>query len=126
MALSKSLSDIFSILEDLPDFYGITISSIDTIGNFGNTPLGVMSSRGDLNSVRVLLENGADINHHGDGGYTPLHEAAGRGYIYVVRFLLERGADPREVDDDGLTPRQIALHCGNLLVADLIDGFNQV
>ena len=43
--------------------------------------------------VRLLLENGADINAQTRGGRTPLFCASGHGSLEVVRLLLEHGAD---------------------------------
>ena len=51
--------------------------------------------------VRVLLENGADVNARGDYGHTPLHLADNDD---VARVLLECGADPGARDNTGQTP----------------------
>jgi hypothetical protein len=42
-------------------------------------------------SVRLLVENGFDVN--ASGGITALHYAAGAGEIDVMRLLLDHGAD---------------------------------
>jgi ankyrin repeat protein/mono/diheme cytochrome c family protein len=68
---------------------------------FGATPLMAAAAAGDLESARLLLERGADINArpnmNGDGfiwggGRTPLMWAAFNGDQALVKLLLERGA----------------------------------
>ncbi len=52
------------------------------------------SDRGDIETVRLLLECGADVNGTDDGGATALHRAAQSDRVEVVRLLLASGADP--------------------------------
>ncbi len=48
----------------------------------------------DLDSVRTLLEHGADINAHVDTYQnTPLLQAAERGHCEIAEYLLDQGAD---------------------------------
>jgi cytohesin len=60
--------------------------------------LHLMAQRNDVDAVKWLLTQGADINGRWSSQgteVTPLHLAAARGQIAVVRILLEAGADPR-------------------------------
>jgi uncharacterized protein len=59
-------------------------------------------------TVRILLDQGADVNMEQSGGYTPLHQAAAAGLEDVVRILLEAGADPSCVCHQGKTPADYA------------------
>ena len=43
--------------------------------------------------IKLLLENGADINAKDGVGNTPLMWAANKGYLEIARFLVENGAD---------------------------------
>lgn len=68
--------------------------------------LHLLAKRGDLESVRWLLDQGADPNArwgHWDAVVTPIHLAAGQGHVEVVRLLLAAGADPsiRDSKHDG-------------------------
>ena len=48
-----------------------------------------------VKTLRVLLDNGASLNHTDDGGVLSLLTAAAlRGFEDCVRFLLSRDADP--------------------------------
>jgi hypothetical protein len=59
-------------------------------------------------TVRILLDQGADVNMEQAGGYTPLHQAAAAGLEDVVRILLEAGADPACRCHQGKTPADYA------------------
>ena len=55
--------------------------------------------------VKLLLENGADINsRHKIFRYTPLHSACLKNNLILVYFLLENGADPNIKQNQGNTP----------------------
>lgn len=53
---------------------------------------------GDTETVRVLLEHGADPNKRHWGGTTSLHAATCRQHIDIVRLLLQHGANPYALD----------------------------
>ena len=61
---------------------------------------------GCVKAVRVLLENGADVNAKGGEGETPLHKAAQWRFLEVLEILLENKADVNAKDNLGNT----ALH----------------
>ncbi|KAM6456526.1 2-5A-dependent ribonuclease [Liasis olivaceus] len=74
---------------------------------------------GDIQLVRQLLEEGADINAHVEYGWTPLHSAVQRDSEEIVNFLLENGADPFVRKDDGATPFILAGIEGNVNILKL-------
>jgi hypothetical protein len=49
--------------------------------------------KGDLATVKALLDRGADVNAKSPYGQTPLFFACDRGYVEIVKLLLDRGAD---------------------------------
>jgi Ankyrin repeats (3 copies) len=73
------------------------------------TPLMHAIHKGQLESVRVLLKHGADVNAAMDNGSTALIEAAGYGYADSVRLLLDAGAKPDVRDRDGYTALNAAI-----------------
>ncbi|HEY8520118.1 MAG TPA: ankyrin repeat domain-containing protein [Gammaproteobacteria bacterium] len=62
-----------------------------------------------VETMRLLLELGLDINARDARGDTALHAAvAGRGSETLVRFLIEAGADVTVVNEKGQTPLAVA------------------
>ena len=57
----------------------------------------------DLEKVKRLIEEGADINAN-KGGETPLFAAVGAGSNEVAKFLIAKGADVNAPGFGGLTP----------------------
>jgi ankyrin repeat protein len=51
--------------------------------------------------ARLLLDRGADPNHHG-AGHTALHSAVQRAMPELVKALLARGADPNARLEDAM------------------------
>ena len=80
------------------------------LGRATHTPgyeRGVRSPSGE-ESVRVLLEAGADINEVNEADFTALHGAAFRGLNEIVQILVENGADINARDFRGRTPFRLA------------------
>jgi ankyrin repeat protein len=61
-----------------------------------------------LESLKYLLDLGADVNATNASGQTALHGAAYMGGNTVVEYLLERGARINAQDAQGQTPFRIA------------------
>ena len=62
-----------------------------------------------VESLKLLLEAGGDINSKDSRGLTPLHEAARWGWNDVVTFLVDHGAKLDAKDARGMTPVDSAL-----------------
>ena len=56
------------------------------------TPLHLAARDGELEIVKILVENGARINIRNREGETPLYLAASRGRNEVTEYLLDKGA----------------------------------
>jgi ankyrin repeat protein len=64
--------------------------------NAGYTPLMAATRGGDLDTIRFLIDQGADVRAKTKSGYTALYGATSwPGNAAVVRLLLEKGADPK-------------------------------
>src|SRR5690606_13737426 len=91
---------------------------------------------GSVESVRLLLERGANPNHKPHGGqltvyspryFQPLHHAAYKGYLEVASLLLEHGADveaekttPYRSIERGETPLEMAALAGHVEMVELL------
>jgi len=78
------------------------------------------AQRGDVETVRGLLDQGADVNESGWGA-NPLELAAYEGQTEVVRLLLDRGADINRVEGDEVpTPLSAAAKNNKLEVVRVL------
>ncbi|HWP84682.1 MAG TPA: ankyrin repeat domain-containing protein, partial [Terriglobia bacterium] len=78
----------------------------------GFTALLFAAQQGDVESARILLEAGADVNEGTQEDGTALVIATASGHEAMARFLLERGADPNARDAFGITPLHYAMNKG--------------
>ena len=80
----------------------------------GFQPLGLASFFGHVESARLLVERGAEVNSASRNNFRvmPLHSAAATGDSEVryelARLLLEHGADPNARQQDDFTPLMAA------------------
>lgn len=66
---------------------------------------------GDLQQVRVRLEDGAEVDERGQSGKTSLGIACGMGHVEVAKLLVEYGADLEARDRGRCTPLLHASQC---------------
>jgi hypothetical protein len=78
------------------------------------------AEKGDVNSIKTLLERGADVHARDDLGETALMKAARLGNYPVVKLLIEFGADVHAMDAKGGTALGYASRFGQEEVADLL------
>lgn len=62
-----------------------------------------------VETAKLLLELGADVNAVGEYGWTALHGAAYNGFEEMIQFLVAKGAKTDIMDQFGQTPLSIAL-----------------
>lgn len=90
----------------------------------GVTPLFAAAKWGSLNSVKALIEMGANPNVRMSAacctGWTALNIAAAEHKTDVVAFLLKHGADPNIPNQKGRTPLMFASHYGFMDIAKLL------
>jgi uncharacterized protein len=94
----------------------------DADNPFGVRPVHAASAAHDHETMRLLLQAGADPNQRQRGGFVPLHEAAHTDDVEMARLLLDHGADPTLTADDGRDARRMAADDGSTRVATLLGG----
>ena len=82
----------------------------------GFTALMFAAQQGDVESTRILLDAGADINFTTEEEGSALVVATAAGHEDLARFLIERGADPNIHDAYGLAPIHFAVHEGVMIM----------
>lgn len=80
----------------------------DAFPLIGTRPLMVAAANGHIETVKALLDAGADINAEDVTGWTALHAGAFNGDAPLVSLLLARGAVPSKARWFLLTPAKIA------------------
>lgn len=84
----------------------------------GMTALHLAARDGDVERVRALIGQGADVDapvrsrekRSPEWGSTPLHYAVRDGHAQVVKLLIENGADVDAANDRGVTPLHRAIY----------------
>ena len=85
-------------------------ANINHADESGQTALHFSAGRGCIESVRLLLNAGANVNATDQDGIGVLQTSIVAGIdVDVARVLLEGGADPDAEDDGGDSPRSIVL-----------------
>jgi hypothetical protein len=82
------MKDKFKIVF-LPILILVTLTSL---ANAREYSLRDAAGRGDLHTVKMLLDQGYDVNMSDRNGYTALHLAASSGKTEMVKLLLSKGA----------------------------------
>ena len=86
----------------------------------GWTPLNAAASRGYLEVVQYLIEQGADIETTNNEGWSPLLCAVSNEHPAVVKFLIEEGANLSTSNNHGWLPLLQASKRGNLKIAKML------
>ncbi|MCC9070465.1 ankyrin repeat domain-containing protein [Flavobacterium sp. F-65] len=96
-------------------FANVTLASGSNYKSFSNdmhisydvSPLNDAICKGDLETVKKLIENGAKVNKF-SGGLTPLMTAARYNKVEIIKFLLSKGANPYTTADNGYNALKFA------------------
>ncbi|XP_074420504.1 protein phosphatase 1 regulatory subunit 12B isoform X9 [Larus michahellis] len=62
----------------------------------------------NLDMVKFLVDNGANVNQQDNEGWTPLHAVASCGYLNIAEYLISHGANVAAVNSEGEVPSDIA------------------
>ena len=86
---------------------------VDEVETGGSTPLLFAARQGDLDSAKLLIAAGADVNTAAPDGYNALLLASHSGHAALASFLLDKGADPNAAGP-GFTALHTAVLTGDL------------
>jgi len=105
----------------VPSTESIAVSESAAPGLFDpevpDAPLIQAAARGHVEGVKVLLDNGINVNSRGPGKTTALIEAVDGERVEVVELLLDRGANVNSANARKVTPILIASAQGNEEIA---------
>jgi uncharacterized protein len=97
--------------EDNPD---VVVAGLVGSGGGGLTALVFAAREGDLDSARLLVEAGADVNQTTEYGWTPLLTATNNRHYRVAEYLIEHGADVNRANKGKWTPLYLATDNRNI------------
>jgi ankyrin repeat protein len=86
----------------------------------GSTALFLAAEKNGVDSAKVLLKYGADVNHTDHRKITALHHAALGGSAEVIKFLLQMGANPAATSISNVSVLDTAERNHKQAAADLI------
>ena len=78
------------------------------------------SNEGDVETVRLLIAAGADLNTANQFGYTSICIASHEGHVETVRLLIAAGADLNTANNEGITPIHAASDEGHVETVRLL------
>ncbi|XP_054916349.1 cyclin-dependent kinase 4 inhibitor C [Poeciliopsis prolifica] len=78
---------------------------------------------GFVETVRALVNHGADVNLADEIGNLPLHLAAREGHLEVVRILLDLTEDPRRTNHEGHSALWLARDFNRVETANFIEQY---
>jgi ankyrin repeat protein len=96
---------------------GLPVNLADTDRN---TLLMLACYHGQLETARMLLACGADVDRRNRRNQTPLGGVAFKGYPEIARLLLEHGAAIDADNGNGMTPLMFAEMFGRTEVAEIL------
>ena len=82
---------------------GFSFGSIQNNSQDAKTPLYEASQNGSLDIVKLLAENGADLNKKASNGISPIDIAFQNDHLDIMKYLIEQGADINSTDNDGMS-----------------------
>jgi uncharacterized protein len=86
-----------------------------------NAPLHAAAAGRSRESVRILLEHGADANAQQEGGWTALHAASQNGDVEMVQLLIASGAHVHTRAANNQNALDLAMTKGHQAVVDILD-----
>jgi ankyrin repeat protein len=116
-----SLKEIFLDYQSLPEYSGLQVKDVHCRSLFGDLPVHIAATRGAVDELSILVQNGADISEGGEHGYRPLHNAVEQGQFEAVQWLIDHGADRHSQNDDGCTPEDLAKLLGENEIANYLN-----
>ena len=105
------------IADDVYGVFGYGFEKVETEKDYdkyleelksGRNSLKDAASNGDLNGVKLALEQGADIHEKDERGITPFLWASLNGHQEIVKYLLANGANLKDINNEGFNALMFA------------------
>nr|XP_046909522.1 uncharacterized protein LOC124490979 [Dermatophagoides farinae] len=86
----------------------------------GETGIHIAIRKKDTDMLRLMVDNGGDVDQQNKDGQTALHMAAIMGDEGLIKFLHMVGAKPNIVDKQERTPLHLATENGHMKTVDFL------
>lgn len=127
--IDRVLEETYKSLLNIKNNEGITV--LDLATNVGkkkvfsrlvqdSTILHEAVNKDNIEMVKLLVENGVDVNKENEYSYTPLHLAVEKNNIEIVRFLVENKANVNSENEYSSTPLHLAVSKNNIEMVRLL------
>jgi ankyrin repeat protein len=115
MTMNERVVELLDRVKSTADFGYVVFDSINATNALGDNALHCVCVWGDLDSAKLLVENGINVNQPGEFGFTPLKVAFDFGHFAIAEYLKANGADPSTIDaPENFDPERNALHLQRL------------
>jgi ankyrin repeat protein len=92
----------------------VVVAGLVGSGGGGLTALVFAAREGDLESAKLLVEAGADVNQTTEYGWTPLLTATNNRHYKLAEYFIEHGADVNRANKGKWTPLYLATDNRNI------------
>jgi ankyrin repeat protein len=79
---------------------------VSSANKYGCAPFHYARLRGNLEVIKLLIDNFTNISTMDDYGYTSFHRSCNYGRLEVVKLLIYNGVDMSVLDRNGYTSLQ--------------------
>ncbi|MBV2146268.1 MAG: ankyrin repeat domain-containing protein, partial [Wolbachia endosymbiont of Pissodes strobi] len=80
----------------------------------------INARNGNLDKVKDLIAQDANLETKDNNDNTPLHNACNNDHLKVVEYLIEKGASLKAKNKDGKTPLDLAIQKGHTDIVQMI------
>ncbi|MBO4405306.1 MAG: ankyrin repeat domain-containing protein, partial [Alphaproteobacteria bacterium] len=102
-AVEKKQTDIAELLIKKLVENNISLDTMGGTNGLQKTPLYEASRNGSLDIVKLLTENGADLNKRAGNGISPAEIAIQNNNIDIAKYLIEHGVNVNSTDNNGMS-----------------------
>ena len=92
----------------------IIVAGLVGAGGGGLTPLVFAAREGTIETAKILLDSGANVNQTSEYGWTPLLTATNNRNYKLAMYLIQRGANVNLANKGGWTPLYLATDNRNI------------
>ncbi|XP_026811034.1 protein fem-1 homolog B-like [Rhopalosiphum maidis] len=115
LLMEASLNGQIKIVRELFNRFNVAVDNIGDVVHFGSlvkgaTALWCAAGTGSIEVVKILVENGANVNFLTETKSSPLRAACYLGHLNIVEYLVEHGANVNITNIYNSTCLMIASH----------------